>query len=105
MVGDFFEDDLDDADAAEKERRKEHNRRQRELTDFIIDFAKNHAEQKPIVVTINMYGGDLYSARSAVRLREILTNAGVPAYSTPESAARALAHYVQYHEYQDQRGG
>lgn len=103
MVGDFFEDDASDADTEKNEQLQEHRRRQRELTDFIIDFAKTHPEKKPIVVTINMYGGDLYNASSAVRTRQVFTAAGVPAYATPESAARALARYVQYHEFQRQR--
>ena len=100
MVGDFFEDDTGDADKERNKYLQEYERRQREVTEFIIDFAKTHPEKKPLVVTINMYGGDVYSAATAVRLRQTFAMAGVPAYATPESAARALARYVQYHEFQ-----
>jgi len=97
MVGDFFEDDSD----ADRERDNEaHRERQRKVTDFITDFSETHPEKKPMVVTINTYGGDLHNASTAVRMRRALAEAGIPAYTTPESAARALARYVQYHEFQ-----
>lgn len=103
MVGDFFADDMDEADEERKKFREQYEKRQQEVTDFIIDFAKTHPERKPLVVTINMYGGDVYSASAAVRLRQTFAMAGVPAYGTPESAARALAHYVKYYEFQKQQ--
>jgi acyl-CoA synthetase (NDP forming) len=97
MVGDFFDEGDDNPN------REENERQQREATDLILDFAKTHPEKKPLVVTINMYGGDLHKAGLAIRQRQKFAMAGVPAYGTPESAARALARYVQYHEFHRSR--
>ncbi len=91
MVGDFFEDG--DSDGAKE-------KRQHDINDLIIDFAKNNPDHKPLVVTINMYGNDRYSAALAARIRRVFTAAGVPAYPSPESAARALSRFIQYHEFQ-----
>ena len=100
MVGEFFDDDDSSEDKAEDDRREARRRRQREISDFIIDFAKTNRAGKPLVVTINTYGGELYSAAAAVRQRQVFATAGVPAYPDPDRAAGALARFVGYHEFQ-----
>lgn len=96
MVGDFF----DEGDGDKGPQYEVYERRQRDVNDFIIDFAKNNPGNKPLVVTINTYGNERHNAASAARLRRVFTAAGVPAYASPESAARALARFIQYHEFQ-----
>ena len=101
MVGDFFEDDAGGDDKERNKHREEHIKRQKEVNDFIISFAKANEHQKPLVVTINTYGGELYSASAAVRTRQAFNLAGVPAYASPECAAKALSRYIQYYEFQE----
>jgi len=100
MVGEFFEDDIDDANTEEKKHAEEHKKRNREINDFLIEFSKANPFKKPMVITLNMYGGDLYSAPLAAELRKYFCQAGLPAYPSPVDAARALSRYVQYYEYQ-----
>lgn len=105
MVGDFFTDDDSINDKKKADLYEMLKKQQQEVNDFIIDFAKNNPGKKPLVVTINMYGGDLYNASAAVRQRQAFATAGVPAYSSTDSAARALARFVKYHEFQSRNTG
>jgi len=77
--------------------------RQREVDDLIIDFAGNNPDRKPLVVAINIHGGDLHHATFAVNQRRKLIMTGIPAYTQPAHAAGALARYVRYHEHQKRR--
>ncbi len=92
-VGDYDDDD-------DNQHRKEHRKRQREVNDFIINFARKNPGNKPLVVAMNMFGNDPRSVASAARLRREFATAAVPAYSSPDSAARAMARFVKYHEFQ-----
>jgi len=46
-------------DAEKVKQRQENKKRQREVNNFIIDFAKNHSKEKPMAITINTYGSNL----------------------------------------------
>jgi acyl-CoA synthetase (NDP forming) len=92
---DLFDDD---------ERPKDEALGLKEVNEFLIDFAKNNPFHKPLVVSLNMYGNDLYVAEAAAKVREKFVCAGVPAYPNLESAARALSRFIGYHEFQARAG-
>jgi acyl-CoA synthetase (NDP forming) len=94
VVGDSVDDDNDG------QHRKEREKGYREINDFLISFAKKNPYQKPLVITTNMYGNDLIGAGAAERLRREFVSAGIPAYGSLESAARALDRFIKYHEFQ-----
>jgi acyl-CoA synthetase (NDP forming) len=94
VVGDSVDDDYDG------QHREEREKGYREINDFLISFAKKNPYQKPLVVTTNMYGNDLNGAGPAERLRREFVSAGLPAYGSLESAARALDRFIKYHEFQ-----
>jgi len=92
-VGDSTDDDND-------YNPQDHKKRQREINDSIINFAKKTSDKKPLVVAMSMFGNDPANVASAARLRQEFAIAGVPAYVSPDSAARALTRFVKYHEFQ-----
>jgi len=94
VVGDI------DADYYDEEHREVREKGYREANDFLISFAKDNPYKKPLVITTNMYGNDLNGAGAAERLRRDFVSAGVPAYGSLESAARALDRFIKYHEFQ-----
>ena len=53
---------------------------------------------------MDLYGNDLYCADRAAQLRLNFVTAGVPAYPNLESAARAMARFINYHEFQAKHG-
>jgi len=89
-VGDDRDDDY----------RPDEQDRQRTVNDFIIDFAKKNEYNKPMVIAMTVFGNDPSSAAMAARLRREFATAGIPAYSSSTNAARALARFVQYHQFQ-----
>jgi len=93
IVGDFEGDD------EVVENRGDREKQIREVDDFLRDFAVNHS-QKPLVITTNMYGNNLQYAASAEQVRREFVAAGLPAYGSLESAARALDRFIKYHEFQ-----
>ena len=72
----------------------------RHVNDFIIEFAKTNADHKPMVVALNILSSNPRTASAAARLWQQCARAGVPAYSSPASAAKALSGFVSYHEFQ-----
>ncbi len=72
----------------------------REVNDFLIEFAGNNPYNKPLAVSMDLYGNDLYCADRASQLRLNFVTSGVPAYPNLESAARAMARFIDYHEFQ-----
>lgn len=94
VVGDI---DIDNDDEHNQE---DSGHRHSEVDDFLINFAKQNPYQKPLVVTMNMYGNDLRLAAQAERLRREYVTAGIPAYGSLESAAKAMARFIKYHEFQ-----
>jgi acyl-CoA synthetase (NDP forming) len=77
----------------------DHDKGLNEVNDFLIDFAKDNPFGKPLVVSMNLYGNDLYCADNAARTRKKFVTSGVPAYPSFESAARAMARFINYHEF------
>ena len=75
-----------------------------EVNDFLIDFAGNNPFGKPLVVSMDLYGNDLYCADKAAQLRRKFVTSGVPAYPSLEMAARAMSRYINYHEFQKKKG-
>jgi acyl-CoA synthetase (NDP forming) len=75
-----------------------------EVNEFLIDFAKNNPFGKPLAVSMDLYGNDLYCADIAAQLRLKFVTSGVPAYPSLESAARAMARFINYHEFQKKQG-
>jgi acyl-CoA synthetase (NDP forming) len=92
LVGD------DDDDHPEREQQ------QREVNNFLIDFAKRNTYSKPLVVAIKALDHDPEGVALGARVRREFALAGVPAYSSEASAARALAHFIKYHEFQAESG-
>jgi len=74
--------------------------RQQEINNFIIDFARKNAYQKPLVIATNLFGNTPEVAASAVKVRKEFFTGGVPAYSSHVNAARALSRFIKYHEFQ-----
>jgi acyl-CoA synthetase (NDP forming) len=70
-----------------------------EVNDFLIDFAKNNPLGKPLVVSMDLYGSDIYCADKAAQLRRKFVTSGVPAYPSLESAARAMSRFINYHAF------
>ena len=81
-----------------------HEKGLREVNDFLIDFAGNNPFDKPLAVSMDLYGNDLYCADRAAQLRLNFVTAGVPAYPNLESAARAMSRFIDYHEFQAKHG-
>ena len=84
--------------------RPEPEQRQREVTNFIIDFAKTNTYNKPLVVAMNVLEHNPDVVALGAKVRRELALAGVPAYSSETSAARALARFIKYHEFQAESG-
>ena len=95
IVGDF-----DEFEEFEEEMREERMKKYYEINNFLIQFALNNPQHKPMVVTTNMYGNNLNAAGTAERIRREFISAGVPAYGSLEDAARALDRFIKYHEFQ-----
>jgi acyl-CoA synthetase (NDP forming) len=76
----------------------------REVNEFLVDFARNNPFGKPLVVSMDLYGNDLYCADTAAQLRRKFVTSGVPAYPSLESAARAMTRFINYHEFQAKYG-
>jgi acyl-CoA synthetase (NDP forming) len=75
-----------------------------EVNDFLIDFAGNNSFGKPLVVSMDLYGNDLYCADNAAQLRRKFVTSGVPAYPSLEMAVRAMSRFINYHEFQKKHG-
>ncbi len=82
------------------ERPKDQSQGLREVNEFLIDFARNNPFQKPLVVSLNLYGNDLACADLAAQALKSFVLAGLPAYPTMERAAKAVSRYIAYHEWQ-----
>jgi len=89
----------DDDDHADREQR------QRELNNFLIDFARANGHNKPLVVAMNVLDHDPDNVSLAARVRTEFAQAGIPAYSSQTNAARALARFIRYHEFQAENRG
>jgi acyl-CoA synthetase (NDP forming) len=76
----------------------------REVNEFLIEFSRNNPFGKPLVVSMDLYGSDLYCADKAAQLRRKFVTSGVPAYPSLEFAARALARFIGYYEFQKTHG-
>jgi len=74
--------------------------RQSEANAFIIDFAKRNTYNKPLVVAMDSPDHDPDSVALATSIRKEFALAGIPAYASRISAARALARFIQYHKFQ-----
>ena len=73
---------------------------QRAVDNVILDFARKNAHNKPLVMATNVLNPSPDSIAAAARLRNEFAMAGVPAYASQLNAARALARFVKYHEFQ-----
>jgi len=94
VVGDF---DIDDFDEQQTE---DSGRQHGKVNDFLIDLAQKNPYNKPLIITTNMYGNDLNYAAQAEQMRRKFVSAGIPAYGSLDSAARAMARFIKYHEFQ-----
>ena len=77
-----------------------YRKRYHEVNDFIIDFARKNTNNKPLAVALNTRGNEPRTAASAARLWQKFALAGIPTYSSPVNAARAVSRFVKYHEFQ-----
>ncbi len=63
-----------------------------------IDYFQKNRGRKPFAVVVDGGGADPYLASEAARMRQSFCRAGIPAYQSFPSAARALADLASYHE-------
>ena len=94
VIVDRYSDDDDDDEHPDREQQR------REVNNFIIDFAKKNTYNKPLVVAMNVLDEAPDRVVLGARMRRDFALAGVPAYSSQASASRALARFIQYHEFQ-----
>jgi len=80
--------------------RPNREQQQRQVNDFIKDFAKKNPFHKPVVVAMNTLNHDPNGVSAAARVRTQFTLAGVAAYASQANATRALARFIGYHEFQ-----
>jgi acyl-CoA synthetase (NDP forming) len=69
---------------------------QEDYVDRIFDLAKNYS--KPIIAC------DIGETEMAIYIRRRFDKLGIPAYSSPEDAARAMAALVHYGDYLKKNG-
>jgi len=75
---------------------------QRQIT-ILSKFSKGSPHRKPVVVVLQLWrGGVGGAAGQRARLQAEFIRAGIPAYPSLERASRALAKFIQYHEFQGQ---
>jgi acyl-CoA synthetase (NDP forming) len=71
------------------------------INEFLIDFARrNNQSGKPVVISLNGRANSPQSAASMANLWRQFARAGVPTYISQQSASRALARFVRYHQHQ-----
>jgi acyl-CoA synthetase (NDP forming) len=80
--------------------RPDREEQQRQVNDFITDFAKKNPFNKPVVVAMNTLNHDPNNTAMTAKLRVQFALAGVPAYASQANATRALARFIRYHEFQ-----
>jgi acyl-CoA synthetase (NDP forming) len=66
-------------------------------TRAAIEILKPVSRKKPTVVTVDSSGGDMTLAKQGTNMRKAFCEKGIPAYPSPERAARALSLYHRYH--------
>jgi acyl-CoA synthetase (NDP forming) len=74
-------------------------------TPAVIEFVKEHGQQKPTVFTVDFSGGDPELAAQGSSFMARFCMAGIPAFPSPERAMRALAHLCRYHQGVDKPAG
>ena len=74
--------------------------RYRAVNEFIVDFTHREAGKKPLVVALNAGANEPRVAAMCARLWKQFALAGVPTYSSPANAARAVSRFIRYHEFQ-----
>jgi acyl-CoA synthetase (NDP forming) len=74
--------------------------RQSQANNFLTDFARRNAHNKPMYMAINTLDHDPELIAAAAKLRREYALAGIPAYMSQASAARALSRFIRYHEFQ-----
>lgn len=62
-----------------------------------IDYFRMNRGRKPLAVVVDGGGADPFLASEAARMRQRFCRAGIPAYQSFPSAARALADLASYH--------
>ena len=68
-------------------------------TQASIDILKPASRRKPTVVTVESSGGDMQLVEKGTLMRKAFCESGIPAYPSPERAARALSLYHRYHSF------
>jgi acyl-CoA synthetase (NDP forming) len=71
---------------------------EKDATPAAIDYLRQNRSRKPLVVVVDGSGEDPFLAAEAARMRQLLCQAGVPAYPSLSLAAQALGHLVAYSE-------
>lgn len=71
------------------------------INDYLIKLANDPSTAKPIIITTNVYGNVSRSAGLAEIVRRKFINAGVPAFTSLETASKAIVSFIKYHEYMD----
>ena len=69
------------------------------LIEFLCQFVKDNPYKKPLVAILEAWEGNLGSLGSRERLQQDLIRAGIVTYRSLSRACRALAKFVDYHEF------
>ena len=77
---------------------------QKAVNDFITQFARNNTHGKPVVIAMNVFDPTPKAIAAGAQLRKDYAQAGVPAYTFQANAARAMARFIKYHEFQARSG-
>lgn len=72
------------------------------LINFLSDFSRDNAHDKPLVITFQSFANDPWESEMRAKLRKELSQNGVPVYDSLIGASRALVRFFAYHRFQKQ---
>ncbi len=96
--------DDDNSEDDNLERWRGRKKQQKAVNNFIIQFARNDAHGKPVVIAMNVFDPTPQAIAAGAQLRKDYAQAGVPAYTFQANAARAMARFIKYHEFKAKNG-
>lgn len=80
------------------------NRRWGENVDFLCRFVKENPEKKPLAAILSTWSDPKEAMPLLDGLQKKLLEGGIPVYASLGRASRALARFVNYHEFYRERG-
>jgi len=70
------------------------------LVNYLCDFSRHNAHDKPLVITFHSFANDPWEAELRAKLQVELPQKGIPVYESLTGASRALARFYEYHRFQ-----